>query len=259
MTILEQITQYKRKEVAARKELIPENLLRTFPSYQRTPASLKESIQSKAFGIIAEHKRKSPSKSVINDKALLDEVVKGYETAGAAGISVLTDTKYFGGSLDDLVLARQTVQCPILRKEFIIDPYQIVEAKAYGADVILLIAACLTASEIEDFSEHAKDLGLEVLLEVHNLEELKKSLFPTIDLIGVNNRNLKTFEVSIETSIQLAKYIPDDYLKVTESGLKSTDEIKTLKAHGYDGFLMGEHFMKTDNPGKGLSQMLHSL
>lgn len=259
MTILEQITHYKRKEVAARKQLIPEQLLTTFPGYERKTASLRASLQNNAYGIIAEHKRKSPSKSVINDQALLDEVVKGYESAGAAGISVLTDTKYFGGSLDDLVLARKTVQCPILRKEFIVDPYQIVEAKAYGADVILLIAACLDASEIKSFSEIARSLGMEVLLEVHNKEEIIKSLYSSIDLIGVNNRNLKTFDVSIETSIQLAKQIPEDFVKVTESGLKSAEEIRTLKTHGYDGFLMGEHFMKTNNPGEALSKMLQSL
>ena len=259
MSILEEITNYKRKEVAARKKWIPEERLREFPYFQRPSVSLVETLKTKPYGIIAEHKRKSPSKSTINDKALLDEVVKSYQDGGAAGISVLTDTKYFGGSLEDLVLARESVHCPILRKEFIIDPYQIIEAKAYGADVVLLIAACLNSSEIEHFSKLAQAIGLEVLLEVHNEEELQRSVFPSIEMVGVNNRNLKTFEVSIETSLALGPNIPNDFLKITESGLTNYEDIKTLKEYGFDGFLMGEHFMKTDNPGQALSELIASL
>lgn len=259
MNILKQITNYKRKEVAARKKCIPESLLSDFKTFQRSPISLVESLKNSPNGIIAEHKRKSPSKSIINDKLPLNEVVKAFETAGASGISVLTDTRYFGGSLEDLVLARESVDCPILRKEFIIDPYQIVETKAYGADVILLIAACLNPSEIEQYSSLAKNLGLEVILEVHDEDELNRSLFPSIDIVGVNNRNLKSFEVSIETSIALAPKIPANYCKISESGLNSPEAIKALKQYGFEGFLMGEHFMKTDNPGNALSQMLAAL
>ncbi len=259
MTILEQITNYKRKEVSARKQWIPEKQLTSLPRFNRTGISLKNALQQKSIGIIAEHKRKSPSRSVINDKVLLDEVVASYEMGGAAGISVLTDTKFFGGSLEDLLLARETVKCPILRKEFVVDPYQIIESKANGADVILLIAACLNSREIKEYSELANKIGLEVLLEVHNEEELSRNLFPTIDMIGVNNRNLKTFEVSIETSIQLSRKIPSEFVKVTESGLSSASEIKTLNAHGFQGFLMGEHFMKSEKPGKALSELLQLL
>lgn len=259
MTILERITDYKRKEVAARKAIIPTKILEQFPLFETKGISISNSLKKSGFRIIAEHKRKSPSKSVINDQALVDEVVEGYERAGAAGISLLTDTKFFGGSLDDLSLARKSVSIPILRKEFIVDPYQIIEAKAYGADVILLIAACLPNEEIKSFSELAKSIGLEILLEVHNEEELRRSLLPSIDVIGVNNRNLKTFEVSIETSISLASKIPDSFLKITESGLNSPKELISLKQAGYQGFLMGERFMKTDNPGEALSQFITSL
>ena len=159
-------------------------------------------------------------------------------------MSVLTDMKYFGGSLDDLLTARASCDLPLLRKEFIIDPYQIIEAKAYGADVILLIAAVLNREEIKSLSECAQQLNLEVLLEVHNEEELHKSIMPTLDLIGVNNRNLKTFEVDLEHSTALSALIPDEFVKVSESGISSIDAIKMLQPYGYKGFLIGENFMK---------------
>ena len=189
----------------------------------------------------------------------MEEVVKGYENAGASGISVLTDMQYFGGSLDDLLFARASVQIPLLRKEFIIDEYQLLEAKAFGADAILLIAAVLSRQEIKYLSEFAQSLALEVLLEVHDLEELEKSIMPSIDLIGVNNRNLKTFEVSLQNSIGLANHIPNDFVKISESGLTATDDIKLLKNHGFQGFLIGENFMKTDNPGESLEQFINQL
>jgi len=228
----------------------------SFPGMDREVRSLRIHLENSSTGIIAEHKRRSPSKAVINDKVVLTDVVKGYEENGAAGLSILTDTNFFGGSLDDLTLARLQSDLPILRKEFIVDPYQIVEAKAYGADAILLIAACLEEKEIKEFSQFAKSIGLEVLLEIHNEEELKKSLFPSIDLIGVNNRNLKTFEVSIETSKFLADKIPSEFLKISESGLQHHTQIRELKDYGYQGFLMGEAFMKQSNPGEALKHFL---
>ena len=168
-------------------------------------------------------------------------MAKGYTDASASGMSVLTDGKYFGGSLDDLVLARASTNIPILRKEFIIDEYQIVEAKAYGADVILLIAAILSREEIKKFSELAKSLGLDVLLEVHNEEELEKSIMPSLDMLGVNNRNLKSFEVDLDISKTLSKKIPDDFVKVSESGISSVEAIRELKEFDYQGFLIGEN------------------
>src|SRR5690606_12882566 len=208
---------------------------------------------------IAEHKRRSPSKSIINHSLNVQDVAKGYEQAGACGMSVLTDGKYFGGSLDDLLLARAVVNLPLLRKEFILDPYQIIEAKAYGADVILLIAAILDQKEIKNLSESAKSIGLEVLLEVHNEEELQKSIMPSIDLLGVNNRNLKNFEVSLDTSKSLAKLIPDDFVKVSESGISNTEAIKELQPYGFKGFLIGENFMKTDHPGESAKSFISEL
>jgi indole-3-glycerol phosphate synthase len=174
-------------------------------------------------------------------------------------MSVLTDTNYFGGSLDDLLLARAVASFPLLRKEFIIDPYQIIEAKAYGADAILLIAASLSSEELKDFSALAKSLNLDVLLEVHNLEELEKSMLPTVDLLGVNNRNLKTFEVSIEISKSLSGLIPKEFVKVSESGISATETIKELKEYGFDGFLIGETFMKTENPGLSAKLFIEEL
>jgi indole-3-glycerol phosphate synthase len=186
-------------------------------------------------------------------------VATGYEEAGVCGMSVLTDGKYFGGSLDDLLLARAAVKLPLLRKEFIIDEYQILEAKAHGADVILLIAAVLDKNQIKNLSEFAKKLNLDVLLEVHNLEELEKSLFTTIDMMGVNNRNLKTFEVSTEISKELSGKIPGDYIKVSESGISNTDVILDLKNYGYQGFLVGENFMKTNDPGKSAAEFIKKI
>ena len=174
-------------------------------------------------------------------------------------MSVLTDGKYFGGSLDDLILARASVGLPLLRKEFIIDPYQIIEAKAYGADLILLIAALLSREEIKGLSQLAQELGLEVLLEVHDLEELQKSLMPSLDLLGVNNRNLKTFEVDLGTSKKLSPHIPADFVKVSESGISSHEAILELKEYGYRGFLIGEHFMKTGDPGRSAAEFIKKL
>jgi len=189
----------------------------------------------------------------------VQDVAQGYENAGASGMSVLTDGKYFGGSLDDLVLARASTQFPLLRKEFIVDEYQILEAKAHGADAILLIAASLSKEEIVSFSAFAKALHLDVLCESHNKEELLKSIVPTVDMLGINNRNLKTFDVSIQTSKDLVTLIPDDFVKVSESGISNVTAIKELKPYGFEGFLIGENFMKTDNPGESATTFINQL
>ena len=259
MDILEKIVFDKRKEVDLKKSLIPTSQLENSILFSRETTSLANALKNNAAGIIAEHKRRSPSKSIINHTLNVQDVALGYENAGVCGISVLTDGKYFGGSLDDLLVARATVQIPLLRKEFIINEYQIIEAKAHGADVILLIAAILTKEEIKAFSELAKSLQLEVLLEVHNEEELQKSVMPSLDMLGVNNRNLKTFEVSLETSKKLSTIIPDDFVKVSESGISSIEAIKELQPYGYQGFLIGENFMKTDNPGESATSFINIL
>nr|WP_321236360.1 indole-3-glycerol phosphate synthase TrpC [uncultured Psychroserpens sp.] len=259
MNILDKITNDKRIEVNLRKQLIPAKQLEQSILFERHTVSLAKRLRESSTGIIAEHKRRSPSKQVINHDLNIFDVAKGYENAGVCGMSVLTDGKYFGGSLDDLLTARSSCNLPLLRKEFIIDTYQIIEAKAYGADVILLIAAILTKAEIKQFSELAKQLHLDVLLEVHNEDELHKSITPTIDMLGVNNRNLKTFEVSLETSKQLSALIPNDFIKVSESGISNIGAIKILQSYGYKGFLIGENFMKTDNAGESATQFINDL
>ena len=259
MSILDQIIASKKKEVALKKSVVSVAQLENSDLFNKKTNYLSKSIINSTSGIIAEHKRRSPSKATINNTFSVEEVVKGYENAGASGISVLTDMQYFGGSLEDLLLARASVQIPLLRKEFIVDEYQLLEAKACGADTILLIAAVLTKEEIKQLSEFAQSLALEVLLEVHNLEELDKSIMPSLDLIGVNNRNLKTFEVSLQNSIDLINHIPNDFVKISESGITTTNDIKLLRSHGFQGFLIGESFMKTDNPGKSLEQFINEL
>lgn len=259
MNILEKIIADKRKEVKLKKALIPATQLDNSALFQRETISLKEKLKNSSSGIIAEFKRRSPSKSQINQSTNVGDVAKGYENAGVCGMSVLTDIKYFGGSLDDLLLARASCDLPLLRKEFIVDEFQILEAKAFGADVILLIAAVLSRNEIEKFSKFAKSLGLEVLLEVHNLDELEKSIMPSLDLIGVNNRNLKNFEVSLDNSKNLASHIPDEFLKVSESGISNTESIKELQSFGYQGFLIGESFMKTESVGKSAFEFIQNL
>lgn len=246
MTILDKIIADKKKEVNYKKSVIPLQQLQNSVLFDRNVYSLSKNLKNSDSGIIAEHKRRSPSKSVINQSLNCFDVVQAYQKAGVCGISVLTDGKYFGGSLDDLLVARANCQLPLLRKDFVIDAYQIYEAKAFGADVVLLIASVLTKQELKTLSNLAKELRLEVLLEVHNQEELEKSVSLKVDLIGVNNRNLKTFEVDINHSKILAKLIPDTFVKVSESGISNAGAIKELRPFGYKGFLIGENFMKTN-------------
>ena len=259
MNILDLIITDKKIEVNQRKRIFPSAYWESSPLFERKTKSLAKSLKASNSGIIAEHKRRSPSKQNINSSLSVEKVARGYESAGVCGMSILTDGKYFGGSLDDLTIVRAVSDFPLLRKEFIIDDYQIIEAKAFGADAILLIAAILSPKEILSFSKTAKSLGLDVLLEVHNLNELEKSIMPSIDLIGVNNRNLKTFKVSLETSRSLAEEIPAEFIKVSESGISEVASIKKLKAIGYKGFLVGENFMKTDNPGLAAKDFINQL
>jgi indole-3-glycerol phosphate synthase len=259
MDILHKIAADKKREVELRKQLFPIAYLESSVLFEKATVSLSSNLQNSETGIIAEHKRRSPSKPVINVSLSADEVVRGYVNAGACGISVLTDSKYFGGSTDDLLLARASTTIPLLRKEFIVDEFQLVEAKAFGADAILLIAALLSASQIKKYSALAKSLELEILLEVHNLEELQTALIPQINLVGVNNRNLKTFEVSLETSAALAAEIPDEFVKISESGISDAAAVAKLRELGYRGFLIGETFMKTNDPGKALSHFISDL
>jgi len=260
MNILEKIIQHKRIEVAEAKKNISIDELTDKSLFDRTCYSLRESILDlDKNGIIAEYKRASPSKGSINAHSDVSDIVKAYEQSHVSAISVLTDSEFFKGTLDDLIAVREAVQIPVLRKEFIVDLFQIAEAKAYGADIILLIAACLSSKEIEEFSTYAKEIGLNVLLEVHNEEELKGNKFDTIDAIGVNNRNLIDFSVSLQHSLDLVNLIPDQYIKVSESGISDPETIKLLKSEGFQAFLIGENFMKMENPATAIQDFVKHI
>jgi indole-3-glycerol phosphate synthase len=260
MNILDTIIEHKRKEVSDRKSLYPVKLLEQSIFFSSPTVSLKKYVQRKdKTGIIAEFKRKSPSKGIINAHASAERTTIGYMQAGASALSVLTDRHFFGGTNEDLVLVRKFNFCPIIRKDFTIDEYQIIEAKSIGADAILLIAAVLTSEESKALAAFAHRLGLEVLLEVHDEDELKKNLEVGADLIGVNNRNLKTFDVSIDVSKRLASLIPAGVVKVSESGITSVDTIVELRQYGYEGFLMGENFMKHSRPEVAAMEFMNDL
>ncbi len=260
MNILDEIIQYKRIEVAERKSLYPVKLLEQSIYFQSPVVSLKKYVQREdKSGIIAEIKRKSPSKGDINPYVSVERTSIGYMQAGASALSILTDKKFFGGSNDDLMLARKFNFCPILRKDFVVDEYQIIEAKSIGADAILLIAAALDPKEILDLARFARSLQLEILMEVHNEKELQDNLEAEVDLIGVNNRDLKSFITDINISKRLAELIPDTAVKVSESGIENTDTIIELKKYGYQGFLMGQNFMQHSRPEKACKEFIDEL
>lgn len=258
MNILDKIIANKKAEVALHKAQFPiEHLLD--PSFmERECVSFKNAIRNSDSGIIAEFKRKSPSKGWIHPDARVESIIPEYTSGGAAAISVLTDQEFFGGNLNDLKRARELTHIPILRKDFIIDEYQILQAKAFGADCILLIASALTQDEIKHFTLLARSIGIEVLIEVHEKKELD-SIIITPDLIGVNNRNLKTFETSVDTSLMLYDDLPDEVIKISESGISSTESVHKLRQAGYDGFLMGENFMKEVSPGNALKSFCQQI
>jgi len=255
MTILDKIIESKKIEVASRKLTTPISTLEKAPAFSRQCLSMKQSLLNSESGIISEFKRKSPSLGWIHEDADVVEVTAGYSAAGASGISILTDLEYFGGTPMDLMAARQFITCPVLRKDFVIDEYQLYEAKAMGADVILLIAAALTVQQTLELAQKAHELGLEVLLEVHNAEELGHAN-DFVDMLGVNNRNLKTFEQSIQVSFDLAALIPDKFVKVSESGISKVETVQELRKVGSKGFLMGENCMKEDNPAEALGKFI---
>lgn len=257
MTILDTIIQRKKEEVALSKSKISVQELKDSEFFEREKFSLKKSLNSKT-GIIAEFKRRSPSKGIINDKVSPLEVTTAYENFGASGISILTDKDFFGGSFDDIVEVRNHINIPILRKDFMIDAYQFYEAKSLGADVVLLIAACLSPDQIMEFTELSHELGLEVLLEIHTEEELQH-FNEKIDLVGINNRNLKDFKVDLQHSVQLKNQLPEGVLSVAESGIYSIEDFNYLKTKGFDGFLMGEYFMKNDNPAEKFKNFTNNI
>ena len=249
MNILEKIMAHKAQEVEKRKALYPVKLLEQSIFFNTPVASLSKYItRPDKSGIIAEFKRRSPSKGDIKPYASVERVSIGYMQAGASALSVLTDQHFFGGSNEDLKEARKFNFCPILRKDFILDEYQIVEARSIGADEILLIAECLEKDRLAQLATTAKNLGLEVLLEIHSAAQLDK-IPADIQLIGVNNRNLENFTVSLATSLDLISQLPSDVVKVSESGLNDPNAVVELKKAGYQGFLIGEYFMRHAEPG----------
>lgn len=255
MTILDKIISEKKIEVSNRKLSKSIANLEEEEYFSRKCISLKNNLLNSTTGIISEFKRKSPSKGWINKNADASEITRGYDANGASGISILTDFAFFGGTQEDLISARPYINCPILRKDFMIDEYQFYEAKAMGADVILLIAAALTVKQTANFATLAKTLGMEVLLEIHNKEELAH-INDFVDIVGVNNRNLKTFEVNLQNSIELSNLIPNKFVKISESGISNPNSVKELRKFGFKGFLMGENFMKNQHPAESLKKFI---
>lgn len=259
MSILDKIVAKKKEQVRQDESLFPIKLLEQSIHFDAPCVSLKNYVlREDKSGIIAEFKRKSPSKGAINLYASPEKVSIGYMQAGASAISVLTDKDFFGGSNDDLKTVRKYNYCPILRKEFIISEYQILEAKSIGADAILLIASILSKQEIKQFVKLANSLNLEVLFEIHEQEELDKFV-DEIDLIGVNNRNLKTFKTDYNYSRQIFNHLPNDAVKISESGINDPEIVKELQEVGYHGFLIGEYFMSSGDPGKNCGKFIKDL
>ncbi|MBP6576956.1 MAG: indole-3-glycerol phosphate synthase TrpC [Chryseobacterium sp.] len=257
MTILDKIIERKKQEIADSKSEISLEQLKDSEFFERTTFSLKQTLKSKS-GIITEFKRKSPSKGIINDKVSPLEVVSQYEKFGASAVSILTDKDFFGGSFEDILSVRNHINIPILRKDFMVDEYQFYEAKSLGADVILLIASCLSPTQVLEFTELAHQLNLEVLLEIHSEEELVH-INKDVDFVGINNRNLKDFKVDLQHSVNLKNQLPKDILSVAESGIYNEEDFKFLKDKGFDGFLMGEYFMKNENPGKKFEEFVSNV
>ncbi|WP_165020335.1 indole-3-glycerol phosphate synthase TrpC [Dysgonomonas sp. ZJ279] len=256
--ILDKIIANKRIEVAQQKSVISiaelaKKIIDTTNKY-----SFKESLLNSSTGIISEFKRRSPSRGWIFENARIEEVIPFYSKNGASAISVLTDLDFFGGTLADLELARSITETPLLRKDFMIDEYQLYQAKIYGANAILLIASALSVDETKQLAAKAKDLGLDVLLEIHNEKELDH-INDKVDVVGVNNRNLSTFVTDIQISFDLVEKIPNEFVKISESGISQPQTVIDLQGVGYRGFLMGENFMKTDNPGKALDDFIKQL
>ncbi|MEN5308506.1 indole-3-glycerol phosphate synthase TrpC [Chryseobacterium cucumeris] len=257
MTILDQIIKRKKEEVAAAKLRISLDRLKNTAFFGRPTYSLKESVKNKS-GIIAEFKRQSPSKGIINNSVQPLEVVSAYENFRASGISILTDHDFFGGNLNDVLDVRNEITIPILRKDFMIDEYQFYEAKSIGADVVLLIASCLSPDQVQEFTELTHQLKMEVLLEIHTEDELKH-FNSEIDLVGINNRNLKDFKVDLQHSVQLKNQLPKEVLSVAESGIYNLKDFQFLKEKGFDGFLMGEYFMKNTDPAKAFEEFASQI
>ncbi|QIK16773.1 indole-3-glycerol phosphate synthase TrpC [Blattabacterium sp. DPU] len=258
MNLLEKIVSIKKKEVYQNKITHPIKKLENSILFKRKTFSLVKNITKSHTGIIAEFKCKSPSKGIINNTVSVEKVVKDYELAGVSGISILTDQYFFSGEKKNIKKSRSIVSLPILRKDFIIDEYQIIESKSIGADVILLIAGILSKNQITKFSKLAKNIGLEIIIEIHNEFEINK-ITDNLDIVGINNRDLQTFVVDYNNCLRLSSKISNNYIKIAESGINNVNHIFQLKKKGFKGFLIGEHFMRKKNPGKICKDFIKSL
>lgn len=259
MNILEHIAAVKYSEVQRALTEKPVRELEKSPHFRRKTISLKKSVQAiKSFGIIAEFKRRSPSKGIINEYASTDSVCLQYEKAGVSGVSILTDQDFFGGSVSDILGVREKISCPVLRKDFIIDEYQVIEAKAIGADAILLIAELHDFKRLTTLHQFANNLGLEVLVEIHDVSNLARIPYDT-QIIGINSRDLKSFSVNIEHTRKMIEQLPGIDIKVAESGIKSLSDYLTLKEAGFNAFLIGEFFMKQDDPGRACKEFIQKI
>lgn len=255
-TILDRILEEKRREVAEQKKTVMTGQLKDSQFYSRRRLSMSRVLaQAAPAGVIAEFKRKSPSKGFIKENAAVGDIVSGYACAGAAACSVLTDGPFFAGGAEDLMAARKAVEIPLLRKDFVVDGYQLHQAAAWGADAVLLIAAALEKGRCRELACQARELGLEVLLEVHGEDELEY-VSTEVNMVGVNNRNLKTFRTDVETSLRLSALMPPGVVRVSESGIDAPETVSRLKQAGYDGFLIGERFMREPDPGAVLKDFL---
>ena len=258
-TILTDIIHFKRKEVRERQNRNSLTLVRQCIPYSTSPVSLrKRLLKENESGIIAEFKQNSPSLGVINPNVSVATVTSGYSIAGASALSVLTDNHFFGGSLNNFSIARQYNSCPMLQKDFFIHEYQIYEARALGADVILLIAAALTREEVKEFAALAASLGMQSILEVHTAEELDV-LCPEVSIVGVNNRDLKTFITDLNRAEELSSLIPSGYVKIAESGIRTPEDVHRLRNAGYKGFLIGEQFMTQTDPAKACADFISQI
>jgi indole-3-glycerol phosphate synthase len=258
MDILDKIAAAKREETGFRKRVVPERLLEASPFFSRRMPSFREALSGPSPSVIGEFKRRSPSKGEINMTADIRRTASDYRDAGIAAMSVLTDEQFFGGRNSDLESVAEFLDIPLLRKDFIVDEYQITEAKSIGASAILLIASMLTMHEVRAFSQIASSLGMDILFEIHDVHDLEK-LNSNITIIGVNNRNLRTFSVSTSNSAALLKYLPDNCIKVAESGFRIPEDVKSLYIAGYDAFLIGETFMGSENPGRKAAIFMNEL
>jgi len=256
--ILKKIVHRKREEIAERTEQRPlSQLIADTPEAPTRGfvAALEAKINAGQAGVIAEIKKASPSKGVIRENFRPAEIARSYQQGGAACLSVLTDIDFFQGNDAYLQEARAACSLPVIRKDFIIDPYQVYEARAMGADCILLIVACLEDARMQALNELAHELGLDVLVEVHDQAELERALALNNRLVGINNRNLRTFEVSLETTLELLKMIPEDHIVVTESGIHTPADVALMREHNVNAFLVGEAFMRADEPGEKLAEL----